>query len=148
MYSIVLSIHKKKKAMMTINKIQLLSYLDVDSHSIHPHTWTIDISFKKCKALAKVKKLQFERMNMETKKKKEQRNYIGPGICDEIHDIKGYVSLNINLFLLSWTLKRIIKRTLTIRLGKKIWMRMSRIEFAYETAKKNHSQACLDRHHV
>jgi hypothetical protein len=33
------------------------------------------------------------------------RNYIRPSLCDKFHDIISYVSLNINLFLLCWTLK-------------------------------------------
>lgn len=32
-------------------------------------------------------------------------NYIRPGFCEELHNIKGYVSLNINLLLVSRSLK-------------------------------------------
>jgi hypothetical protein len=35
----------------------------------------------------------------------DRRNYIRPSLCDKFHDIISYVSLNINLFLLCWTLK-------------------------------------------
>lgn len=36
-------------------------------------------------------------------------SYIWPGICDELHNVIGYIPLNINLFLLSWPLEPSIK---------------------------------------
>lgn len=43
-------------------------------------------------------------------------NYIRPCFCNKLHNVIGYVSLDINLLLLSWTLKQIIQKII-IRYG-------------------------------
>ena len=47
-------------------------------------------------------------MNAEKQQKKRDRLcYVGPSVCNEFNDVIDYISLNINLLLLSWSLQRI-----------------------------------------
>lgn len=42
-----------------------------------------------------------------TFKERDNASYIRPALCNELHDVIGYVPLNINLLLLSRTLKNV-----------------------------------------